>query len=356
MQRPSPRPPPRSCRQSRRPSPRPPPRSCKRSRTVTRRAGRAGSRGARHPDRRPGRANGHADRRAGRAGSRGARHPDRRPGRASGHADRRAGRASSRGARHPDRRPGRTGTVTDVRSRLAAPVVQTVTAPIDDAAATPVVVKTLTASAVAPAKDRNDRRPTGRGRCDQDDRGGSSRTNPRSRHSGFGSHREHEPARQLGWELAPDSGPHRHRASTSNAPPSAADAPKMTHGPVGRPSLHANVVGGRPAQTSTAPIAVLQTPAAFSVSTPARAAHAVTSSGRSGLSSSSGLVALLIGLATSVVSPAAAFSGAGGGGLFAFAALCAVLILVVPRLGRRLRLELAEWPPPSLALSLERPG
>ena len=129
----------------------------------------------------------------------------------------------------------------------------------------------------------------------------------------------------------------------------------MTHGPVGRPSLHANVVGARPAQTSTAPIAVLQTPAASSVSTSARA-HAVTSSGRSGLSSSSGLVALLIGLATSVVSPAAVFSGAGGGGLFAFAALCAVLILVVPRLGRRLRLELAEWPPPSLALSLERPG
>jgi hypothetical protein len=56
--------------------------------------------------------------------------------------------------------------------------------------------------------------------------------------------------------------------------------------------------------------------------------------------------------------PAGAGSAAGSstGGALLFAALGAALLLVVPRLGRRLRLEPASRRPPLLAVSLERPG
>jgi hypothetical protein len=69
----------------------------------------------------------------------------------------------------------------------------------------------------------------------------------------------------------------------------------------------------------------------------------------------SGLSNLLASIAAVATGTASAGGGNGGGGLLPFAALAA-FALMTPRLGRRLRLELATWPSSALVLSLERPG
>lgn len=74
--------------------------------------------------------------------------------------------------------------------------------------------------------------------------------------------------------------------------------------------------------------------------------------GRTVLSGLSDFLASITAVATGTAS---AGGGNGGGGLLPFAALAA-FALMTPRLGRRLRLELATWPSSALVLSLERPG
>ena len=74
--------------------------------------------------------------------------------------------------------------------------------------------------------------------------------------------------------------------------------------------------------------------------------------GRTVLSGLSNFLAAFTAVATGTAS---AGGGNGGGGLLPFAALAA-FALMTPRLGRRLRLELATWPSSALVLSLERPG
>jgi hypothetical protein len=74
--------------------------------------------------------------------------------------------------------------------------------------------------------------------------------------------------------------------------------------------------------------------------------------GRTALIGLSNFLASITAVATGTAS---AGGGNGGGGLLPFAAL-AVFALMTPRLGRRLRLELATWPSSALVLSLERPG
>jgi hypothetical protein len=69
----------------------------------------------------------------------------------------------------------------------------------------------------------------------------------------------------------------------------------------------------------------------------------------------SGLSDFLASITAVATGTASAGGGNGGGGLLPFAALAA-FALMTPRLGRRLRLELATWPSSALVLSLERPG